>query len=290
MRRILLLGLCALALLGCDKGSESATEDQKADAAKPDAAKQSEPVAAADTSACQTACEHRKSCDVPRGADVTRCVEDCTMLSELLTADALAQYSKAGCEEVKQGEANFQTAALCRRACRHRSECLPDADAASCEGECAGLILVTKQDPVGVLQPYIDSGCDTVKTEEQGFQTAGSCLRACGKQVECGVRDDLGSCVGECAQLIADGKTNAAEARKFASQTCEQVRAQIPEKQPSTPMELSVAAGLLGNGCRSSGQQDCPYFSVCCRAGAYTAPGSGSGMCISPAICLMPRG
>jgi hypothetical protein len=119
MRRLIVIGLWALAVLGCDKGSEPAADDGKANTPP---ASSADPTANA--SACQTACEHRKSCDIPR-ADLPRCVEDCTMLSDLLTADALAQYSKAGCEQVEQGETNFQTAALCRRACRHRSTCLP---------------------------------------------------------------------------------------------------------------------------------------------------------------------
>lgn len=212
------------------------------------------------------------------------------MLSDVLTVDSMAEYTKGDCTQVKEAETNFQTAALCRRACRHRSECLPGADVESCEAECVGMVLVSREDPAGSLQPYIDAGCDQVKSEEEGFQMAGSCLRACDKAVECGIRDELPECIVECAQMIIKGQTNAANARALATQSCDQVRATIAPKAKAKPKPArpQQAVGRSGNGCRSNGAQDCPYFSVCCRNSAYTQPGWGSGTCISPAICLMP--
>lgn len=302
MRGTIVAVICAALVVACGKGDDGGGKGASGEGGGKTAASAAgggspataagggAPAAGAGADGCKAACEHRKTCGVAGGDDVARCADDCALLADQLTADGLAAYAASGCEQVKQAEAGFQTAALCRRACRHRASCLPSADVAACEAECAGLIMAGGHDPAAVLGPYIGSACTTVEAEEAGFAVGGACLRACARAVECKVRGELPTCLGECAQAIRGGVVDAAGARAIAAQGCDVVGARFGPAPQAAPPRAPMAPGQSGDGCRTTGAQDCPYFTTCCSNGAYTTMGSGPGMCISPAICLMPRG
>ena len=104
--------------------------------------------------------------------------------------------------------------------------------------------------------------------------TSANCEAACAKWSDCGL-EDLDQCRSECPQIPDE------TLELFASSTCADLKA--------------MSAGTYGGGssfgdgsrCLQDGTQDCPFLTICCANGDSTTVGQ-PGMCLDPAVCMMP--
>ena len=117
-----------------------------------------------------------------------------------------------------------------------------------------------------------------------------ACAKTCEKVVGCKVKNaTMKLCMDQCTSGVQGKTMTIADVEAAQKQDCKWMNASLKYEKPMSSMELSIKAGKTGQKCMSTGQDDCPYFSMCCANGAATN-GMRSGMCISPAICFMPRG
>lgn len=265
---------------------------QLADGAKKKKKKPAGGGAAAIAEKCPAACEHRKECKVPGSTDVAACTSDCQSIASLHTVESIDAYIKADCAAVKTAEAAFRQAVGCKQSCVHRAECIADAaDVDACTGAC-----VTIGYPQADLDQYVKASCADVKKVEADFRAAQSCLYSCVKIVECGVEGDLPSCFSMCVGNIAKGAYSTADVEAVQKKNCKWIKQNIAINQPQQPQGGGRTAsggnpyqGLPGMPC-TGGNDVCTNFNMCCRHGGGGAPGYGQqGVCMSSAICFMPR-
>lgn len=245
--------------------------------------------AAQATVGCEQACAFRKKCAVPNSDDLTACASGCAKISPLLGPKDLANYVKAGCAKAKDAEAGFTAALVCTIASEHRATCVgtPGAkDTRTFIGAC----LATYTGPDD-LQQYIGAKCDQVKQIEPAMLGGLACVKTCDKVVGCKVKNATAQlCLDNCVAGVVTNKTmTIGDVEAAGKADCKWMHANLKYEKPVSAMEMSIKAGKTGQKCRSTGVDDCPYFSMCCANGAATA-GLRSGMCISPAICMFPKG
>lgn len=190
-------------------------------------------------SACQAACDHRKSCGLEPGA----CVEECGALHDLkVLGDAdLKTYAGAACDQVKAAEPQFRVATACRQACARRAECVTGASVKECIPDCGALVIASKQDP-SVLGEYIKKDCAGIKEEEPTL----ICLHTCTHVLGCGVAGDLPICLKYCGERLQEGMSLETVAN-VSKASCEDVKKSIQLPQPAAPgggAKLCTAEGI----------------------------------------------
>ena len=240
------------------------------------------------TVTCETACAFRKKCGVPNSDDLAGCAQGCAKISSLLGPKDLANYVKGSCDKAKEAEYGFTAALGCTLACEHRASCVGTPAAKDTKG-CIGTCLGTYEG-IEPVQQYIAAKCDQVKQLEPVLLGGFACAKTCDKVVGCKVKNaTMKLCMDNCTSGLQQKTMTIAAVEDAAKADCKWMNANLKYEKPVSAMELSIKAGKTGQKCRSTGVDDCPYFSMCCANGAATQ-GMRSGMCISPAICFMPRG
>lgn len=234
---------------------------------------------------CAEACAHRAQCGIG-GNNLAACVADCEAISSLHTPAELASYATADCATVASAEQAFLNQVTCSRACRHRSECVPNAGATSrCLFDCVLLGF----DAAQLEREYINADCSVVQQRERTFVPTAACLRGCLRAASCGVRTDLATCLPWCTQNVQRGAFTLQVVVDVEGQDCSTVRrtVQIPSSAPRS--ERAGSARTAGATCVGGGPP-CSAFTVCCDMvrGQYAMRGV-AGLCISAPSCLAPR-
>ncbi len=236
---------------------------------------------------CRAACEHRKQCGL--AGEMAACTTDCTSVDFLFTEADFKSYTEADCKAVKSVEASFQATVGCKAACEHRKACLPEkSDIKECVGDCTQLRYGRKD-----LDAYAASDCANVKKVEPEFASATACLRTCKHVVECKVPGTLDDCTVECMSKLAKNAYTVEALQKVEAATCEVVKREVritPRRPVGAGGRATGGGGGGGSGCMSRGAQDCGTFATCCKVSAGRQAWAGeAGLCVSPAVCFMPR-
>lgn len=237
-------------------------------------------------SSCDAACAHRKRCGVPGGGDVAGCVASCKAITPLLGPTDLSDYEQAECPRVQAMEPGFQVLARVAAACAHHTRCVPGSDTATCLATNVALASALPPDALDkAIGDYLGWSCEQVRADEPSYAAAGSCVRACRRAVACTRRGDVGGCALQCSAGVQQGKIKAADVAKVEKSDCAAIARMLPPPPPPRP---APASDRNGDGCRDSGNMDCPPFTVCCaiRGNHMSEPGE-PGSCLSPAVCNM---
>lgn len=178
-----------------------------------DAVKETEPQFRLAT-ACRDACAHRATCIA--GADVKECIPDCATLVIALRADpadALGDYMRMSCDQVKQQEPTM----ACLAACEHVLSCGVAGDLPTCLKYCGEQL--GKGVTVQQIEDVEKASCDEVKKSVQlpqpGAAAGGLLCTAEGIYTVC----DGTYCRDHVATMMGSGK-NTDEAKLDAVTTC----------------------------------------------------------------------